>query len=145
MLTNYKIELPIQLDDDENLFKDYFDGLNLCHTEEDLSQFIIKWKIIYKLSSFPKDQYEDKRSATSIDNLHNNTTVNLNEILECIKIHRAQACCSHMTSYTCEGLHVSLPIVLLDALLIAKRFEVPPNIAFIQLLGGMPSFKHLFL
>lgn len=119
----------------------YTTELKEVTTPDALKAFVERWKALYMLTrerKIDKKGKDAKRFRISFKNLKRMIVGDFNatEALECIAAGRGGAC-KHSSQYSCAGMHILCPLILVQMLQIADHFGVTVDIAMIQAFGGM--------
>lgn len=135
-------QLPVRPNPASNSVQEtYIAELKAVTTPEQLSAFVLRWQSLYKMTRYrriPKKEKDAKRYRVTQNNLKKLIVGDFDpaEALSCIQVSRDQTC-RHAAQYSCVGLHIMVPTILLDAMLVAQEYVVPTDLALIQMCGGM--------
>lgn len=136
-------DLPVQPDPNggELVKTAYVTELKAVASPEQLWEFAKRWRPLYLLTwkeKIDKKAKDAKRFRISQKNMQAliSGTWDPRVAFECVQAGRTGVC-KHARMYSCPGMHISVPIVLLQTDFVAKRYGVPSDIALIQLHGGM--------
>lgn len=128
----------------------YMKERDAIQTEDQLRAHVGRWKPLFELyepkdPEFPKEgspgqlsNYGRVMATNAAYRLILSGAYDATETLDCLKSARSlkDPHCKHIVHYSCCGTQIVLPYPLMEAMIIAYKFIVPPNIAFIQLHGG---------
>jgi len=132
-------DLPIRVDvdSDESVSEIYVQERDCIKSIEELIAFVQRWQPLFKLFTWTKPKMGSAAYETynAYEDLVEGT-FNPKEALECMSKLRNEGECGHESKYSCCGMHIMMPYPLLDAFLVAEKYEVPFNVALIQLNGG---------
>ena len=149
--------LPFELDDiDEDISKVYIRERDLITSTNSLILFVQQWRPLFKIVKWDKTRLVGRYNGTYdswkplVEARYKRTydawkqlvegTFNPEETLACVIKLRNKEDCAHIGKYSCCGLHIMMPYPLLDAFQVARKFQVPINVALIQLAGGYKVF-----
>lgn len=112
---------------------------------QELLTFVDRWRPLLMMPrKFPinKKEKHAKRWRISQNNLQRliNGDFDPKEALSCIQLGRTSIC-RHSLQYSCPGMHLLAPEVLLQAMTIAKTYGVTPDLALIQMNGGLAALE----
>ncbi len=123
----------------------YVEELRKVETAQGLRDFHKRWVPLFQLRhrpiKFDKKEKDARRFRLTADKLNNVKTGNMDfdKTLACIKIMLGGGVCHHMHEFSCEGGHMVIPQVLLEAQGVAEYFGVSSDLALIQMNGGMAA------
>lgn len=139
-------DLPVRPTFTSNLVREtYVKELAAVETPEQLKTFILRWQPLYRLTpkekkaEGEKDAKRYRQTKNSFKKILKNE-VDLSQALDCIQKSRKSAC-GHASSYSCPGMHLAAPTVLLYAAHVSDHFGVSEDLALIQLGGGIAAFE----
>lgn len=131
--------------DGDTVIPGYVEELSKVTTAQELVAFVDRWRPLFLLTrKFPIDKKEKhaKRWRISQNNLQHliNGTFDPNDALSCIQLGRTTIC-RHAQQYSCPGMHLLAPEVLLQVTAVAKTYGVGSDTALIQMNGGMEALE----
>jgi hypothetical protein len=134
-------DLPVPVDSDESVSEIYVQERNCIKSTEELIAFVKRWQPLFKLFVWkPKIGSVAYETYDAYEQLIEGT-FNPEETLACMNKLCNIGECEHIGKYSCCGMHIMLPYPLIDAFLAAKKYEVPFNVALIQINGGFGGFR----
>jgi hypothetical protein len=137
--------------DTDNVSDSYIAELRGVATPEELLAFTARWAPLYSLSRarpFDRKAKDAKRFRVTQKNQQRLLAGDFDavEALECIKQSRKREdrednTCKHARMYSCVGMHIMTPSVLIDAFLVARRYGVSTDLALVQMHGGVAALE----
>lgn len=123
MFKNFNLPVPIEYEceDDCSIEDEYMKSRDAIKTAEELELHIAKWKDLWSITT------ESVLLATH----------DANETFKCFEKLRNKEGCEHIESEDslgCFAISIMAPVILIRSHMIAKKFTVPFNVAFIQFL-----------
>lgn len=121
--------LPVcpDMDNETSVLSVFVKERDSIKTLEDLANFVERWQSIWIDNERERIDQEESLISGSF---------NAQEVLECIQ---KAGECGHQN---CCADHIFIPISLLQASLISKKYGVPFDVALIQMNGGLQSLKN---
>jgi len=128
-----------------NVKEGYVKELEAVTTPEQLWEFAKRWRPLYLLTRKPKinkKAKDAKRFRVSQNNMQNliSGAWDPKEALECVQVGRT-GICKHARQYSCPGMHILVPEVLLLADAIGEKYGVTSDLALIQMGGGLEKLE----
>lgn len=110
-----------------------------------LWEFTMRWRPLYLLTRkrrIGKQEKNAKRFKITQKHMQNliSGTWNREEAFACIQASR-EGVCKHAQQYSCVGVHILIPEILLQADFVAKQFGVGSDLALIQMHGGLGALE----
>jgi hypothetical protein len=139
-------DLPVQPTYTEDHVREtYVKELSEVTTPEQLWAFATRWRPLYLLTPkrrIDKKKKDAKRFRITQKNMQSLISMNWDPktALECIQVSR-EGHCKHAEQYSCPGLHIMVPEVLLHAQFVGQHFGVSTDLALIQMSGGMGALE----
>lgn len=136
------IDLPVRPSYTQDRIRDtYIAELQKVTTPEELTAFVTRWKPLFALTKkrpFDKKAKDARRYRITQNNFERLLAGDYDPkvALDCIRISRTNAC-QHARSFSCPGMHIAVPEILLLAGFVAKKFGVSTDLALIQMNGGV--------
>jgi len=129
----------------DNVSETYATELKAVTTPEQLWEFAKRWRPLYLLTKkqkINKKAKDAKRFRVSQNNMQNliSGAWDPKEALECVQVGRT-GICKHARQYSCPGMHILVPEVLLLADAIGEKYGVTTDLALIQMNGGLEALE----
>lgn len=140
--------LPVEPDErgGDQVQAAYLTERNEISSEEELLLFIVRWGPLYEMalgrvlvpSPGESEPVSLRKSRTQeeYNKLVTPEKVPLKETWACIQVLRTGSACEHSENFSCCGMHVMVPLPLMEAVITAEHYGVPTDLALIQLNGG---------
>jgi len=124
----------------------YVSELKLVTTPEQLRAFTIRWAPLYRMTSkviIDKKEKNAQRFRISRNNLDRLIAGDYKAevALECVLGSRGPTGCRHMRAFSCVGMHIVAPVVLIEAGGVARKYGVSTDLALIQMNGGLEALE----
>lgn len=129
----------------EEVSKAYTTEILAVRSPEELRTFTERWRPLYMLTKkqkIDKKAKDAKRYRITQNNMQEliNGTFNAVVAWECIVVARTtNGVCKHATQFSCPGMHILVPMVLMEADYVATKYGVAPDLALIQMHGGLEA------
>ena len=123
----------------------YLSELQRVTSPEQLWEFAKRWRPLYLLTrkeKIDKKAKDAKRFRISQNNMQAliSGTWDPRVAFECVQAGKTGVC-KHAKMYSCPGMHIMVPLVLMHVDFVADKYDVPTDIALIQLGGGMGKLE----
>lgn len=131
----------------EEVSKAYTTEILEVRSPEQLKVFTERWRPLYLLTrkqKIDKKAKDAKRFRITQNNMQEliNGTYNPTVAWECIVVARTtNGVCKHASQYSCPGMHILVPMVLMEADFVSQKYGVPPDLALIQMHGGLEALE----
>jgi len=141
-------DLPVKPDGmgaSDTVVTAYLEELGAVATPEQLWEFAKRWRPLYLMTPKPRIDKKAKnarRFRVTQNNMQSllDGTWDPKTALQCLTISRTGNC-AHATQFSCVGMHIAVPLILIHADFISEKFGVPKDMALIQLCGGLEALE----
>lgn len=119
----------------EDISSLYVSELRNVKTEEELEGFTKRWEALWKLPY--GHQVVSEAEESIVNNSYDKT-----EALHCMMLCRTGVCEHSEGGNWCPGMYIILPPIMMQCFILAKEFQVPFNVAIVQLqkaLNNLPD------
>lgn len=129
----------------DNVRDAYTTELKAVTTPKELWDFAMRWRPLYLMTrkqKIDKKAKDAKRFRITQKNMQALISMSWDPktALECIQVSR-EGVCKHARMYSCPGMHIMVPEILLHAEWASKKFGVTTDLALIQMNGGLEALE----
>lgn len=135
-------DLPVRLTPiTDNAQEAYVVELREVKTPKELLAFTKKWNPLYtlKISPVEGNDPESTKKTRESEEMIIAGTYDAEKALECIQKNRKDIC-EHATSFSCPGMCILMPGILLQSSLISRKFGVSTDLALMQMTEGYGEY-----